>query len=154
MTDKQMQRAHLGTRFSIVARRWRRSLDAGLAESGLTDATWMPLVHLEACGGGVTQKQLAKHVGIEGASLVRLLDILERQGLVERRSDESDGRARRIHLTPQGEVQLQKVRSSLRQTENELLQDLTDIEIATLADSLRKIDDRLKLMHGIDDETL
>lgn len=152
MTDKHKQRADLGTRFSIVARRWRRSLDAGLAEAGLTDATWMPLIHLKASGGGVTQKQLAKHVGIEGASLVRLLDILARQGLVERRYDESDGRARRIHLTPQGEMQLQKVRASLRQTENEMLQDLTDVEITSLADSLRKIDDRLKLMHGIEDE--
>jgi MarR family transcriptional regulator, transcriptional regulator for hemolysin len=154
MKDNHNQRTDLGTRFSIVARRWRRSLDAGLTAAGLTDATWMPLVHLEASGGGVTQKQLAKHVGIEGASLVRLLDILERQGLVERRSDENDGRARRIHLTSQGETQLRRVRASLHQTENEMLQDLTDVEIATLADSLRKIDERLKLMHGIDDDTL
>ena len=88
-------RARLGVRFALLARRWRRVLDARLAASGLSDATWVPLVHLEESGGGVTQKELAALVGIEGSSLVRLIDILGRQGLVERRVDTTDGRAPR-----------------------------------------------------------
>src|SRR3546814_18228949 len=62
----------------------------------LSDATWMPLVHLQETGGGITQKDLAERVGIDGSSLVRVLDILSRPGLVVRRVDESDGRARQI----------------------------------------------------------
>lgn len=111
----------------------------------------MPLVHLEDCGGGVTQKELAKRVGIEGASLVRLLDILTRQQLIERRPDDNDGRTRRIHLTSQGITQLHEVRRSLNQTEAEMLQDLSDLEIASLSKCLLKIDRRLKVMHGIQD---
>ncbi|WP_410859550.1 MarR family winged helix-turn-helix transcriptional regulator, partial [Paraburkholderia sp. SIMBA_054] len=56
----------------------------------MTDATWVPLVHLHQTGGGLTQKELAALVGIDGSSLVRLLDILCRQGLAERRVDERD----------------------------------------------------------------
>ena len=48
------------------------------------------------------QKELATALGIEGPSLVRLLDNLERRGLIERREDESDRRARGIYLTPAG----------------------------------------------------
>src|SRR3546814_3268371 len=77
-------------------------LNAHLATAGLPDATWIPLVHLSETGGGITQKELAALVGIDGSSLVRLIDILCRKGLVERRADESDGRARLIHLTPAG----------------------------------------------------
>jgi MarR family transcriptional regulator for hemolysin len=41
-------------------------------------------------------------MSIEGPSLVRLLDSLERRGFIERREDESDRRARGIHLTRAG----------------------------------------------------
>jgi MarR family transcriptional regulator for hemolysin len=50
----------------------------------------------------VRQKELATALGIEGPSLVRLLDSLERRGLIERREDESDRRARGIYLTQAG----------------------------------------------------
>ena len=48
-------RSRFGIRFSLLARRWRRALDAHLVAAGLTDATWVPLVHLEETGGGLTQ---------------------------------------------------------------------------------------------------
>ena len=48
------------------------------------------------------QKELATALSIEGPSLVRLLDNLERRGLIERREDETDRRARGIHLTRAG----------------------------------------------------
>ena len=82
-------RSRFGIRFALLARRWRQSLDAHLAEAGLSDATWVPLVHLHESGGGITQKDLAALVGIDSSSLVRLLDILCRQGLAERRVDAS-----------------------------------------------------------------
>ena len=88
-------------------------LEARLAAAGLSDATWVPLVHLEECGGGVTQKELAALVGIDGSSLVRLLDILCRQDLVERRVDATDGRARRIYLTVAGQKRVAEIREEL-----------------------------------------
>ena len=44
----------------------------------------------------------ATAMSIEGPSLVRLLDSLERRGFIERREDESDRRARGIYLTRAG----------------------------------------------------
>ena len=41
-------------------------------------------------------------LSIEGPTLVRLLDNLERRGLIERREDETDRRARGIYLTRAG----------------------------------------------------
>src|SRR3954467_8499796 len=69
---------------------------------GLTEATWRPLIYLRALGDGVRQKELATAISIEGPSLVRLLDSLERRGFIERREDENDRRARGIHLTHAG----------------------------------------------------
>ncbi|MBS0523754.1 MAG: MarR family transcriptional regulator [Proteobacteria bacterium] len=69
---------------------------------GLTEATWRPLIYLRSLGDGVRQKELATAMSIEGPSLVRLLDSLERRGFIERREDENDRRARGIHLTRAG----------------------------------------------------
>lgn len=137
-------RARFGVRFALLARRWRRALDARLAEAGLSDATWVPLVHLHESGDGITQKELAALVGIDGSSLVRLLDILCRQGLVERRVDASDGRARLVHLTEAGRVRVAEIRRELAKGEAEMLADLSDAEIATMLRHFERIEQRLQ----------
>jgi MarR family transcriptional regulator for hemolysin len=48
----------------------------------MTEATWRPLVYVARLGAGVRQKELAIALGIEGPSLVRLLDGLERRRLI------------------------------------------------------------------------
>jgi len=136
-------RTRFGVRFSLLARRWRRVLDAHLAQAGLTSASWVPLIHLEETGGGITQKELALLVGVDGSSLVRVLDILARDGLIERRRDETDGRARLIHLTAEGTRRVAEIRTSLVEGEEAMLVDLSDPEIADMLDYFTRIDRRL-----------
>ena len=52
-------RDRLGFLMVTLTRQWRRFVEEQLAASGLTDATWTPLLHLRAWGDGVTQKELA-----------------------------------------------------------------------------------------------
>ena len=136
-------RSRFGIRFSLIARRWRRELVSALASEGLTDATWAPLVHLDETGGGITQKQLAALVGVDASSLVRLLDILERKGLIERKADAADGRSRRVYLTADGDVQVRKIREHLVRNEEAMLVDISDDDIALMVDMLERIDVRL-----------
>jgi MarR family transcriptional regulator for hemolysin len=56
-------RDRLGFLMVTLTRQWRRFVEEQLAASGLTDATWTPLLHLRAWGDGVTQKELAERVG-------------------------------------------------------------------------------------------
>lgn len=137
-------RFRFGIRFALLARRWRRVIERQVAAAGLTDATWMPLVHLQESGGGITQKELAALVGIDTSSLVRLLDILSRQGLVERRVDESDARARLIHLTPLGEGRVTDIRRELFRAEEDLLADLSDEDVEMMLAHFGKIETRLR----------
>lgn len=139
-------RARFGVRFSLLARRWRRALDAHLAAAGLSDATWVPLVHLQESGGGITQKELAALVGIDGSSLVRLLDILCRQGLVERRVDAADGRARLVHLTAAGKKRVAEIRRELAKGEAEMLADLSDADISGMLQHFERIEERLQAL--------
>jgi DNA-binding MarR family transcriptional regulator len=78
-----------------VARRWRALIDTRLKVFGLTDATWRPLLHLSKLPAPPRQTDLADSLGIEGPSLVRLLDTLERDGYIVRCAD-SDRRTKTI----------------------------------------------------------
>jgi MarR family transcriptional regulator for hemolysin len=91
-----------GFRVARISRRLRQALDAELGAYGLTEATWRPLAYVGRLGEGVRQKELATALSIEGPSLVRLLDSLERRSLIERREDGKDRRARGIYLTRSG----------------------------------------------------
>lgn len=133
-------RSRFGILFSLLARRWRRTIEAHLSAAGLTGATWVPLVHLKETGGGITQKELAALVGVDGSSLVRVLDILARDGLIERRRDASDGRANLIHLTPQGEARVGEIRRELGRVEARILSPLSDGELAAMIGCFGAID--------------
>ncbi|WP_328185403.1 MarR family transcriptional regulator [Marinobacter sp. OP 3.4] len=86
-----------------ITRRWRKLLDERLKDLGVTQARWSTMVYLQRGGEGLTQRELAHLMAIENPTLVRLLDSLEEQGLIERRPCKRDRRARRLYLTSAGE---------------------------------------------------
>ena len=85
---------------------------------------------MKRLGDGVRQKELATALAIEGPSLVRLLDNLERRGLIERREDESDRRARGIHLTALGRELAARVSRVSGEIQERLLANVTDDDLA------------------------
>jgi MarR family transcriptional regulator for hemolysin len=135
-------RDRFGFLFVTLARRWRRVIDHELAKAGLTDATWTPLIHLKEGGDDISQTELALRVGLDGSSLVRLLDLLEGKGFIERRVDSNDRRARRILLTPAGEAEVARIRAQLYCVERALLGDLDDPEMLAMVQGLEAIDQR------------
>ncbi|QRM57326.1 MarR family transcriptional regulator [Sinorhizobium sp. BG8] len=137
-------RFRFGIEFAMLARQWRRSIETQLERNGLTDATWAPLIHLHELGDGISQKDLAARVGIDGSSLVRLLDILAAKNLIERKGDRTDRRAKLIFLTAEGRKEVSHVRKALNAAEAHFLADVSDDEIANMLGILRRIDGRLR----------
>ena len=136
-------RHRIGIRLVGLARRWRQALDSRLSSLGLSDATWAPLVHLHELGGGISQSQLAAAVGLDGSSLVRLLDILVEQGLIERRPHDVDRRVKQVHLTPAARRAVGSTRRRLVAIETELLADLGEQEARVLLQAFDKIEARI-----------
>lgn len=126
---------HLG----LLTRRWRQLLDSEFQSAGLTDATWRPLLHLQILGDGVRQKDLAASIGIEGPSLVRLLDTLVVKGLIERSEDATDRRAKLLCLTPEGQLLVSRIHETVMALESELLSPFSDNEISQLSDLILRL---------------
>jgi DNA-binding MarR family transcriptional regulator len=80
-----------------VSRLYVQRFEQRAAVHGLTLPQCRALVHL-AQHEGLSQIQLAEFTDIEPMSLVRILDRMESDDLVERRTDPADRRARRLYL--------------------------------------------------------
>jgi len=81
-----------------------------LAARDIRPAQYSVLVVIEA-NPGLSQADLSERLGIERARLVRLLDGLEKRGLIRRRRSPSDRRSHALHLTAQGERDLAPIKA-------------------------------------------
>jgi MarR family transcriptional regulator, transcriptional regulator for hemolysin len=82
-----------------VARLLRTYADHKAAQFGTTRAQWSVLVRLDRAEG-LNQSELAEMLDLQPITLTRLLDKLCDSGLIERRPDPGDRRAKRLFLTP------------------------------------------------------
>jgi MarR family transcriptional regulator for hemolysin len=92
----------LGLRLARTAKAVGRAFNDALGTAGGSLPVWLVLSSLRD-GGRPAQHELALAMGIEGPTLTRHLDGLERAGLVRRARDEQDRRVVRVELTPAGE---------------------------------------------------
>jgi MarR family transcriptional regulator for hemolysin len=127
-------------RLAVLSRNWRKVLDREVQSAGLTDATWRPLVHLHFLGDGTRQKDLAASVGIEGPSMVRLLDTLVEKGLLARAEDASDRRAKLLNLTLEGRMIVARIQETVSALESDLLSPFSEGEIARVADFVERLE--------------
>ncbi|SDW74442.1 transcriptional regulator SlyA [Marinobacter mobilis] len=122
-----------------VTRRWRKLLDERLKDLGVTQARWTTMVYLQKGGEGLTQRELASLMAIENPTLVRLLDSLEEQSLIERRPCQNDRRARRLFLTEDGERFMDDLNARAQALREEMLEGISDDEIACALKVFQKI---------------
>lgn len=100
--DMPLLRRKFGHRLARLATLWRREIDHDLRQFNLTDATWRPLYYLRSLPPPVRQTDLARALSVEAPSLVRVLDVLEKQNFVSRDVDPEDRRSKLIGLTEAG----------------------------------------------------
>jgi MarR family transcriptional regulator, transcriptional regulator for hemolysin len=91
----------LAQRLAVAGRLLRTRADAELADLGVGAPGLGVLLRL-ADADGLTQAELSRRQRVEAPTMSRMIDRLERDGLVERRADPDDRRASRIALTGAG----------------------------------------------------
>ncbi len=127
-----------------AARGWRKAFDAAMAEHGLSDAKAIPLVILLRHGDRIPQGVLAERVGIEGATIVRVVDELERDGLIQRIADDADRRVKLIQLTEDGRVVATQVEKSATRLRAQFLGDFNSQEVDIAMEVLRKLNEKFQ----------
>ena len=129
MTTYLPPRAQLSAGLLVASRQWQRLADQAFGEFGLSSACTGPLLMIGRSGGGIRQVDLAQQLGMEGPSLVRLLDKLCAQALVRREADSSDRRANQLWLTEAGQALVGQIEARLVALRAEVFGALSDAEV-------------------------
>ena len=126
-----------------VARLMRTHADQEARRFGMTRAQWAVLARIERAQG-LKQSELAEMLDLAPITLTRLIDRLCDAGLIERRNDAQDRRAKRLHLTPAALPVLERLRGTGEEIMATLLRgiDRADAErikaqLETMRDNLR-----------------
>ena len=86
-----------------VCRAHRGCANDALTDIGLYAGQEMFLLHLWE-HDGLTQSQLVEHMCVQPATVSKMLDRMEKAGLVMRRPDPEDSRVSRVYSTEQGRI--------------------------------------------------
>ena len=116
--------SHIGYLLADNSRLARRAFDERVRADGVTGPQARLLLTLDRIPGE-NQGHYAELLDVEPITLCRMVDRLEDAGLVERRADPDDRRARRLHLTAKSREKLTRLRERLDEMVDEMLAGLS-----------------------------
>jgi MarR family transcriptional regulator for hemolysin len=126
----------------LAAHAWRTELDRRLRPSGFSHSRWLLLLHLSR-HDGCTHCELAQHMGIEAATLVKQVDHMEHEGLLKRCGSETDRRVKHLYLSDAGKKAVEHIRSNAAELRKEILSESSKEAIATSLEVLNSIREKL-----------
>jgi MarR family transcriptional regulator for hemolysin len=104
-----------------TSRSWRQAVDRRLKYLGVSQASWMTIAFAAKARRPLSQSELADRLGVEGATMVAMVDRLVKAGLVMREASTTDRRIKRVVLTPAGLQIYEKVKAEAAALRRELL---------------------------------
>jgi DNA-binding MarR family transcriptional regulator len=143
----------IGRMLYLAHRAVHDELDRRLHEHGASLWNWL-LLDKAANADDASQRELAELMRIEPPTLVRHLDKLADDGLVERRPDPGDRRVLRVVVTDAGRARLTELRKVVHEVDDELRGILTKRDAEVLGRALPRIhayfdqDDQVRASSG------
>ena len=104
-----------------TSRSWRQAVDRRLKYLGVSQASWMTIAIAAKADSPLSQSELADRLGVEGATMVAMVDRLVKAGLVVRQASSTDRRVKRVVLTPAGLAIYEKVKTEADALRRQLL---------------------------------
>ena len=127
--------AHLARRFHQICLGVTAEILAG---EDLTPSLWGVIAAVvEESGGG--QRQIANRIGVDEVTFGQMIEFLEGKGLVERKIDPDDRRARKLYVTQAGADLRRRLRPALLAAQERLLAPLSKAERVALLDMLVRV---------------
>lgn len=111
----------------------------------------LPVLYMLRNGAEMSQKDLAKFAKIEQPSMAQMLARMERDGLIKRTPDPTDGRSSLISLTDAAVAKLPAARQALEEGREAVLAGFSADEVQTLVQLMRRLNLNLDRMVAEED---
>ena len=124
-----------------AARAWRHAVDRRLKGSGLSQASWMTIAVAAKARTPLSQSELADRLGVEGATMVAMVDRLVKMGLVVRQISVADRRVKLVVLTADGDRLCDTVKAVAAGVRRELLAHIEPKQLAQATELLETLEE-------------
>ena len=140
----------MGFVVNMTAKAFQKSFDIELRKNAGVSLSQWRVVGALVMQPGLTQKEIADKVGIEGATLVPILDKMEKEGLLKRKPDSSDRRVNRIYLTQKADSLWESMIECVLRIRKSSAKNISESDIQTTLETLRKISQNLASFFELD----
>ena len=130
------------------ARTWRLALDKRLKHLGIGQSGWMTIAMVAKSDEPLSQRALADLVGVEGPSMVSMLDRLERDGFVTRAPSAQDRRVKLVRLTDAGRTVFEEVHAVAKDFRAGLFDGIDPDRLAAAVEVLETLRGRIEAALG------
>ena len=127
-----------------TSRAWRQAVDRRLKYLGVSQASWMTIAVAAKAREPLSQSELAESLGVEGATMVAMVDRLVKAGFVVREPSTTDRRVKRILLTQAGNLLYDKVRAEAAAFRQELLADVDPKKLLAATELLESLEETIE----------
>ena len=113
-----------------------------LQENGTTRVQWIALFYIGKAGE-ISQKELSDYMDIKESSMVRLIDRMEKEELVERRKDLEDRRITKIILTDKGKFVKEELMPRGQAFQDDVLKGISKENLEIFKEVLQRMTDNI-----------
>ena len=136
-----------------TARAFVKALDLELHDKvGITVGQWKVIVMLHK-HNGMTQKEIADRLGLEGPTLIPIIDRMEKEELVVRRVDPSDRRNNRIYRTEKADALWEKMMHCALKVRQVSVNGISEEDLGTMRAVLDKIWNNIRTEFNVSSAT-
>ncbi len=122
-----------------AAREWRQAVDRRLKYLGVSQASWMTIAVAAKSDRSLSQSELADRLGVEGATMVAMVDRLAKAGLVIREPSATDRRINHVVITAAGQRLYGTVKTEADAVSRELLGTIEPEKLAVAIEVLETL---------------
>ena len=140
----------MGFVVNTTAKAFQRSFDIELRKNAGVSLSQWRVVGALVLQPGLTQKEIADKVGVEGATLVPIIDKMEKEGLLKRKLDSSDRRINRIYLTTKADSLWESMIECALRIRKSSTKNISENDIQITLETLRKISKNLVIFSDLE----
>src|SRR5580704_19635423 len=127
-----------------TSRSWRQAVDRKLKYLGCSQASWTTIAIAAKARSPLSQSELAERLGVEGATMVAMVDRLVKAGLVAREASSTDRRIKHVVLTDAGNQMYDAVKAEASSLRKELLANIDPKKLAMATELLELLNNPLE----------
>ena len=143
-------RNSIGFIINKTAKVFVKALDSELrGKVGVSFSQWKVLVILSV-QDGITQKEIANKLELEAATIIPIIDKMEKEGLIIRQADKSDRRNNRIYRTDKSNAIWEQMIECATKIRENSVKDVSENHLTIMLNCLEKICNNLNTHFDLD----